>query len=389
MVNDKKCQLYPKCGGCQLLEFEYSKTLEYKLSNVNQLFKEQKINHIIKDIIPSPINFKYRNKMILAFKKINGKIISGFYEEHSHQIVDLKKCIMHSDLQNEIAFGIKKIIEELRILPYDEDKKVGLVRYIIIKEAIKTKEILIVVVTASDMFLSRSEFVKRVKGLSNSIKSIVQNINPRKTSIVLGDKERILYGDGYINDELMGLKFPISSKSFYQVNPLQTEKLYQVVVDFAKINKNEIVIDAYSGVGTIGMILSSKAKEVISVENNRQAVNSAINFARINKIKNIRFICDDATNFLVELARNGTKVDILIMDPPRTGSTSQFLNSIVSLNPKKIIYVSCGPDTLARDLNILCKKDYKIIKSCCVDMFCWTKHVETIMLLCRKESKNK
>lgn len=384
MIEQVQCSLFPKCGGCQLLNQKYQETLKFKLDLVNKYLKEQKINHHIDKIIPADQNISYRNKMILAFRKINGKVVSGFYEENSHQIVDLKECLMNSTTQNQIALGIKKIIEELRILPYDEDKKVGLIRYIIIKEAVSTKEILIVVVTSTENFPSRSEFVKRVRNLSSSIKTIIQNINPRKTSIVLGDKERILFGNGFINDKLMDINFPISSKSFYQVNPLQTIKLYSIVKDYLNPNKNEILLDAYSGVGTIGMIMASSVKEVISVENNKQAVMVGINNAKLNQIRNMHFYCDDATNFIKELAEDRVKIDCLIMDPPRSGSTPVFLHNAISLKPKKIIYVSCGPDTLARDLKILCAKDYKIEESCCVDMFCWTKHIETVVCLEKK-----
>lgn len=388
MIEKTNCSLFKICGGCQLLDLNYTDTLNFKLNFVNQCLKEQKIKYHIEKIIGANQNIEYRNKMILAFRKVNGKIISGFYEENSHEVVNVEKCMMHSKVQNEIAQGIKKIIEELRLQPYDEDRKSGLIRYVIIKEAVKTNEILIVVVTSSDAFVARSEFVKRVRSLSQSIKTIIQNINPRKTSIVLGEKERILYGKGYICDEFMHIYFPISSKSFYQVNPLQTIQLYQTVKDFADLKKNDRILDAYSGVGTIGMILANQVKEVISVENNRQSVMVGMHHAKENQIKNVHFVCDDATNFIQKFVFNQEKIDCLIMDPPRNGSTPAFLHSTLDLKPRKIIYVSCGPESLARDLKILCQKDYIISKSCLVDMFCWTKHVETVMLLCLKTTQN-
>lgn len=385
MVEKVNCPWSHTCGGCQLLELSYIATLDRKLRFVNQCFKEQGINHRVENIIGASQNTAYRNKMILTFRKINGKLTAGFYEENTHQIVDIKNCLMHSDIQNEIARGIKKVIEELRLQPYDEDRKTGLIRHIVIKEAVQTKEILIVIVTADEMFIARNEFVKRIKALSPYIKTIVQNINPRKTSIVLGEKERVLYGKGYICDELMHIHFPIASKSFYQVHPLQTIQLYQKVKEFANVTKQDRVLDAYSGVGTIGTILANQAKEVICVENNKQSVNMGIRNIKENKIENVHFICDDATNFIQELVIQQIKIDCLIMDPPRSGSTPLFLHSILSLRPKTIVYVSCGPDTLARDVKILCQKEYKILKSCLVDMFCWTKHIETVTLLQRKD----
>ena len=200
------------------------------------------------------------------------------------------------------------------------------------------------------------------------------SINPRKTSIVLGEKEKILFGQGFIMDKIDDLAFRITSKSFYQVNPLQTLKLYSKIREFASFNGDEIIVDAYSGVGTIGMILSKDVKEVVCVENNKQAVSAAISNGKINKIKNINFVCDDASNYLKKLAQLGVKIDAIVMDPPRSGSTIEFLKSIIHLKPSKIIYVSCNPETLVRDLNQL-RITYRISNILCIDMFCWTNHV--------------
>ena len=369
-----------KCGGCQLLHLPYDKTIEYKKQYVLECFKKEGIKASINKVIPANNYFKYRNKMIIGFKLQDNKIVSGFYEENSHKIIDLDECLMHSDLQNEIAKYIKQLVKEYKIKPYDEDKKVGILRYVLIREAIKTKEILITFVTASEVFPARSDITKNLLTKFKEIKTIIQNINPRKTSIVLGEKEKVLFGKGYIEDELMGLMFKITSKSFYQINPKQTEKLYQEVIDNCKINKNETLIDAYSGIGTIGMILSKNAKEVISVENNPQAHKAAIMNAKDNKIKNVFFVHADATEFIDQFAREEEKIDCIVMDPPRTGSTPKFLRNVLKLAPKKVIYVSCGPDTLARDLKILLEK-YQIKYVSITDMFCFTKHIESVVYL--------
>lgn len=377
------CPLMGKCGGCQLLHLPYDKTIEYKKQYVLECFKKEGIKASINKVITANNYFKYRNKMIIGFKLQDNKIVSGFYEENSHKIIDLDECLMHSDLQNEIAKYIKQLVKEYKIKPYDEDKKVGILRYVLIREAIKTKEILITFVTASEVFPARSDITKKLLAKFKEIKTIIQNINPRKTSIVLGEKEKVLFGKGYIEDELMGLMFKITSKSFYQINPKQTEKLYQEVIDNCKINKNEILIDAYSGIGTIGMILSKNAKEVISVENNPQAHKAAIMNAKDNKIKNVFFVNDDATEFIDQFAREEEKIDCIVMDPPRTGSTPKFLKNVLKLAPKKVVYVSCGPDTLARDLKILLEK-YQIKYVSITDMFCFTKHIESVVYLERK-----
>lgn len=382
-MNNIKCKYYKSCGNCQLLNKNYQDTLTYKLNYVNSCLSKYNIREKVTEIVPSEKNYEYRNKMILGYKYANGKIISGFYEENSHKIVDIDECLMHSELQNHIAKGIKKIFSDLKIRPYDEDRKIGLIRYVLIREAVFKKEILITIVTSTEVFPGRSEVVKRIKNLSPLIKTIIQNINPRKTSIVLGEKERVLFGPGFIKDEMCGITFNITSKAFYQVNPLQTIKLYGKVIEHSKFTGNETIIDAYSGVGTIGMILSKNVKNVISVENNKQSVNAAIVNAKNNNITNVKFVCDDATNFIMQLAKETNKIDAIIMDPPRSGSTPEFLNSAVKLRPNKIIYVSCDPSTLARDLQFL-NRYYKIDKMTCFDMFCWTEHVETVVNLIKR-----
>ena len=319
--------------------------------------------------------------MIVGFRHINNEIIAGFYEENSHKVIALDYCLMHSDAQNKIVAETVKIMKQLKLRPYDEDKKTGLIRYLLIKEGFKTKEIMVVVVTGQEMFPGSNEFCKRIRNIDPNIKTIIQNINSRKTSVVLGDKEKVLFGPGQISDYLFNLRFNITSKSFFQVNPLQAEKLYQRVKDYANFKGDEIIIDAYSGVGTIGMFLSDKVNKVISVENNKQAHLAAITNAKNNKIKNVLFYNADATEFIYQLAKQREKIDVVVMDPPRTGSTEQFIDSCIKLNPKKIVYVSCGPDTLARDLQLFYKNKYFITKGSCFDMFCFSEHVETVVLL--------
>jgi 23S rRNA (uracil1939-C5)-methyltransferase len=378
-----KCKISNRCGGCQFLHLEYQQTLDIKKNKVLDLFKQAKLNANLEEVIGAKHYFGYRNKMQLAFKMEKNEVVCGFYEENSHKVINLDTCLIHSDLQNEIASFIRETVIKLKLRPYDEDRRLGLIRHVLIKEAVKTKQIMVVIVTATEIFPARSEFVKMLRSKFPSITTIIQNINPRKTSIVLGEKERVLFGKGYIEDYILDFKFKITSKSFFQVNPEQTEKLYGKAFEYAELSGKETVIDAYSGVGTIGMILSKKAKHVISVENNKQAVETAISNAKDNNIKNVRFYCADATEFLVELAKEKTPIDVLIMDPPRTGSTPAFLNATMQLLPKKLVYVSCEPETLVRDLQLLQKK-YQIKKTSLVDMFCWSSHVETVCLLTKK-----
>lgn len=321
--------------------------------------------------------------MQVAYKFQEGKLVYGFYEEESHKIIPMKKCIVQTEKQNEIAKVIKDIMLEMKLKPYDEDRRMGLVRFVMIREAFSSGEILVTIVTNSEVFPGKNEFVKRLIKRCPYITSIVQNINTRKTSIILGDDERVLYGPGYIKDYLCGIIFKISSKTFYQINHEQTEKLYSKIKEYASLQGNEVVLDAYCGVGTIGMTLAKDCKKVIGVENNKQSVINARINASDNKIKNISFVLSDATEYIKEY--NGEKIDTLIMDPPRSGSTEVFLKAIENLKPKKIVYVSCEAKTLARDLTFL--KNYKIEKKCLVDMFVGTYHIETVVLLSLKEPR--
>ena len=246
---------------------------------------------------------------------------------------------------------------------------------------------MVVLVTGKEPFKSKNDFIKALLSRFPEITTVVQSVNDRYTSLVLGEAENVLYGDGYITDVLMGKKFRISARSFYQINYAGTGILYGKALDFAGLTGNERVLDAYSGVGTIGILAADRAGEVISVEMNRDAVRDAKVNAKINGVKNIKFFCADASDFLRELTLNGETVDVVIMDPPRAGSTPAFLQSVADSNAKKIVYVSCNPETLARDVGFLTRRNYKTCKIQPVDMFPHTNHVECCVLLCREDRK--
>ncbi len=387
---DEKCPVYDKCGGCHLLHMKYSEQIALKKRHVIDCLKSEKLDSKIDEVIEANIKDGYRNKMQVAYKIKDREIVYGFYEEESHRIIPVKSCLVQSARQNEVVKAVSLIMKEMRINPYDEDRRTGVIRFVLIREAVVTKELLVTIVTPSEIFPGRNDFIKRLRNKCPYITTIIQNINGRKTSIVLGEKENVLFGPGFIIDELCGIKFKISSKTFYQINHDQTEKLYNKVIEYANLTGNEIVIDAYCGVGTIGMVMSKKAKEVYGVEVNKQSVVNAKSNAFDNKIKNIKFVCEDATEYLHKLAEMNIKIDVLVMDPPRSGSTEKFLNAIGKLNPKKVVYVSCDPVTLARDLGYFLRnnKNYKVTKKCICDMFVGTFHIETITLLSLKELKN-
>ena len=268
-------------------------------------------------------------------------------------------------------------MEEFHIDPYNEDTRDGVIRHLLIRTSYTKKEIMLVIVTNGDYFPSRGKFIKDLLKNCPEITTIIQNYNPRKTNVILGEQERILFGKGYIEDSILGLNFKVSSKSFFQVNHIQTEKLYAKAIELADIKKDDVVLDAYAGVATIGLLCARYAKEVISVELEHAAVINARNNAKQNGIHNIQIIEDDCTNFII---KNKPEIDVLIMDPPRKGSTTEFLNAVIKLKPKRVIYISCEPSTLARDLKIL-NKTYNLYQVQPLDMFPRTYHVETVVLL--------
>lgn len=290
---------------------------------------------------------------------------------------------------DEIIVSIRGLLKSFHIRPYNEDTGYGLLRHVLIRTGHVTGQIMVVLVLASPILPSKNNFVKALLKLHPEITTVVINVNNRNTSMVLGDKEHVIYGKGYIEDELCGKRFRISPRSFYQVNPVQTEILYGKALEYAGLTGKETVVDAYCGTGTIGMIASDKAAKVIGVELNADAVRDARNNAKANQIRNIQFYQNDAGKFLVEMAGQGAKVDVVLMDPPRSGSTEEFMNSVAQIGPERIVYVSCNPETLVRDLKYFKKKGYRVAKGVGVDMFPFTEHCETVVLLSKGEIDSK
>ena len=337
--------------------------------------------------IPLVIGMKdhkhYRNKNQMVIKKDKNKINEAMYEEGTHQVLDFNNCFIQDEVINQVQELIKKLIIEFKYQPFDEDKKTGLFRHVLVKRSSSTKEILVVLVTSKLDFPGKNNFVKALIKLNKEITSVVQNVNDRKTSAVLGEKEVVLYGPGFIFDNLLGKKFKITSKSFYQINSLQTEVLYQTAIKEASLSKEDILLDAYAGVGTIGLICADKVKKVYSVEIVKDAVKCGKDNAKYNNINNVVFVNDDATKYINELAVKKEHIDVIIMDPPRSGSTKEFLNAVKLIKPKKIVYVSCNPITQVDDLEYLLDQ-YTIKSIQGVDMFPFTNHTESVVCLIKK-----
>lgn len=381
------CPVLNLCGGCQLLDMEYAKQLDFKQKQVEELLKGL---CPVKPIIGMKDPFHYRNKIHAVFDRDKkGNIISGIYEENTHHVVPVEKCLIENQKADEIIGTIRGMLKSFKIRTYDEDTGFGLLRHVLIRKGFSTGEIMVVLVTASPVFPSKNNFVKALREKHPEITTIVQNINGRGTSMVLGDKEHVLYGKGYIVDELCGCRFRISSKSFYQVNSVQTEILYEKALSLSGLTGRELVVDAYCGIGTIGIIASKAAGKVIGVELNQGAVRDAVNNAKMNGIDNIRFYCNDAGRFLVNMAEQGENADVVIMDPPRSGSTEEFMDAVGKLGAGKVVYVSCNPETLARDVRYMKKLGYRAVEAWPVDMFPETDHVETVVLLSKGEVDSK
>lgn len=381
------CPVYKKCGGCQYQGKSYAWQLKEKEKQVAKLLKPF---CTVKPIIGMENPYYYRNKVHAVFDRDRrGNIISGVYEAGTHHVVPVDSCLIEDQQADKIIVTIRSLLKSFKIKTYDEDTQYGLLRHVLIRKGFTTGEIMVVLVTASPVFPSKNNFVKALLKVHPEITTIIQNVNNRGDSMVLGKTDKTLYGKGYIEDKLYGCTFRISPQSFYQVNPAQTEILYNKAMEYAGLTGEETVIDAYCGTGTIGLIASKKAKSVVGVEMNRDAVKDAISNAKRNEVKNTRFFCGDATEFMVDMAANGERAEVVFLDPPRSGSTKECLDAVVRMGPKTVVYVSCNPETLARDLAYITKKGYKAREAVPVDCFPWTGHVETVCLLSNTQRPKK
>ncbi len=379
------CSIYHECGGCLLQHIPYETQLEMKTNYVKQCFAEYYLpTSTILPTIGMKNPYHYRNKVQMVISEKGKRILSGFYEENTHRVVNISDCYIQDEVANSIVNTCKALFSEQKIKPYDEDKKTGLIRHIMVKRSQSTEQVLVVIVTSEEKFPGRHNFVQALRTKHPNITSIVQNINPRKTSVVLGDFERVLFGKGYIVDEMMSMKFMISSKTFYQVNSFQTEKLFSKAMELAKLNPTDTLLDAYSGVGTIGLLMSSLVKKVYAVEINPDSIKNAIQNAKLNQVKNVYFAKSDAVDYITKLINDQISIDVVVVDPPRMGLDPAFVEALKQLNPKKIIYISCDPSTLARDVSRLDLTKYEIKRIQPIDMFAQTNHVETVCLLARK-----
>ncbi len=376
--NNLKCPLYKKCGGCQIQNLSYERQLSFKQVKVIKLLGRY---HRVSEIIGMENPYHYRNKVQAAFGERKGEIISGVYQSSTHNIVPVDSCLIEDEKADEIIVTIRKLLKSFKLRAFNDVTMRGFLRHVLIKRGFSSGEIMVVLVTSVKDFPKESQFVNALLSRHPEITTIVQNMNNKRTSLVLGEESRVLFGSGYIEEDLCGCRFRISPKAFYQINPIQTEILYNKALEFAELQGTERLLDAYCGTGTIGIIASKSAGEVVGVELNGDAVKDAVVNAELNGVTNIRFVKADAGKFMVEAAEHGEKYDTVIMDPPRAGASLDFLKSLVMLAPEKVVYISCNPETQARDLSYLTRKGYKVRRIQPVDMFPHTEHVETVCLL--------
>lgn len=384
------CPNYEKCGGCTLEHLSYNGQLDFKCDRVKDCIR--KIAGLDDKLVKYPLGVKeaygYRNKVQLPVGLVDGKITIGFFSEKTHEIINVNSCLLLSEEDDNIIEIIRNWMKKYSILPAKKDGdfcKQGLLRHIMIRKGFKTNEVMIVLVTTDKKINHKDELIDELRLKIKNLKSIIQNINPKDTNLVLGHKCTTLWGEDYISDYIGEYKFNISPLSFFQVNPNQTEVLYNKALEYAQLTGNEIVFDAYCGTGTITLSLSQKAKKVYGVEIVKQAIENAKENAKKNEVTNSEFYVGKSEEVIPRMIQDGIKPDIIVVDPPRKGCDIKLLNAIGDAKPKRIVYVSCDPSTLARDLKHLEKLGYETLEVQPVDMFPMTKHIECVAKIEKKQ----
>ncbi|MBR3696988.1 MAG: 23S rRNA (uracil(1939)-C(5))-methyltransferase RlmD [Clostridia bacterium] len=380
------CSTYFRCGGCNLRHCNYESTIKMKIKSVqNTLSKAIGKNIKVDEVIKMEEPYYYRNKLQypLGLDK-DGKSVMGVYAQRSHIIIPTEHCKIQDKLSQKIANYILKFIKNNCIPVYNEENLKGSLRHLIIRIGKKTNEVMITLVTNTQNIYKEKELIEAVVKEFKEVKTIVKNINSKNTNVILGDKTEILYGDGYIYDYLGKKKFKISPRSFYQINPIQTEKLYCKAIEYANLTGKETVFDLYCGIGTIGIFASDRAKKIYGIETISEAIEDAKENSRINGIENTEFFVGDVEKVLPEIIKDrNLSADVIFIDPPRKGCEKKAIDTFLKIAPKRLVYVSCNPATLGRDIKLLEEK-YELLKLTICDMFCFTSHIECVAVLSLK-----
>lgn len=374
------CPIFYECGGCDFLHINYQKQLHMKEEYVSNLYKKERIPFKINSIVQSKQPKNYRHKVVLSATQIKEKLRLGLYRENSKTVIPYLDCHIQDQEINMLLKTVEKVLNDFKIPAYHIDREKGIIKHVMVRKSYATKDFMLIFVTHDYLLPNAKKIIQEIIAKHPKVVTVIQNIHKKKTHLVLLDEEKILYGPGYIEDEIDGIKFKLSSKSFYQVNPVQMIELYHKALELAQIKSTDIVMDTYSGVGTISLLAAKKAKHVIAIETNLNAHKDAITNKKMNQISNITFIQSPVEDYIKNYQE---KIDCLIMDPTRDGATKAFLDAILRLKPKRIIYISCEPTTQVRDIKSLITQ-YKVEIVQPVDMFSQTVHVETITLLSLK-----
>lgn len=373
---EPKCACAKQCGGCQLTHMSKEAQNDFKKMRVQDcITRIGKLDIQVNDVLSMEDTYHYRNKGQVPVGMKDNEVVCGFYRVHSNDIIDMNECLIQHDSMNEMIQVMKELIQKYDIGEY--------FRHILLKVGFVSHEMMVVLIVNDENVPHLNDLVKEISKCEN-VKSIIQNVNQRNDNVILGEKEILLFGRETICDQLHDLKFNISSKSFYQVNPVQTLTLYDKAVAYAGLSGNETVLDLYCGIGTISLFMAKKAKKVIGIEIVPQAIEDAKKNAKLNEVHNVEFACSDAASYASKLANDNMKLDVICVDPPRKGCDEVTLESIVKMSPLRIVYVSCDPSTLARDLRYLSDWGYEVKEVQPVDMFPHTAHVECVCLIVKK-----
>lgn len=386
---DAPCPIYSQCGGCQLQHLSYEGQLDFKRKQVEQVLArigKLDLNQVtVHPTLGMENPWNYRNKAQVPVGEREGGLVAGFYQKRSHDIIDMERCLIQQAENDDVVQAVKTICEKHGIRAYNEEKHKGWLRHIMVRYGLVTKEIMVVFVTRTADFPHKNEVITEITNQLPQVKSVVQNINNKKTNVIFGDETNVLWGEEYIYDKIGDVKFAISARSFYQVNPEQTKVLYENALEYAELTGEEFVIDAYCGIGTISLFLAQKAKRVFGVEIVPEAIEDAKRNAELNGISNAEFAVGEAEVVIPEWYKQGNQADVIVVDPPRKGCDEALLKTILDMKPKKVVYVSCNPGTLARDLQVLELGGYKTVEVQPVDMFPHTTHVEVVSQMILKE----
>lgn len=385
---ERKCSKELKeCGGCQIQELDYKEQLNVKTNEVKQVISRiGKLDDVvIHNALGMEEPFRYRNKAQFPIQKVDGVPVIGFYKKKSHDIIPTDQCIIQHDVNDKIIKIIKTYIRAYKVSIYDEKTHTGVLRHLVTKVGFTTKEVMVVLVANGRKLPYLNELASVLKENIPGFKTLVVNVNREKTNVILGNENRVIYGDGKINDNIGDLVFEISPLSFFQVNPVQTEVLYNKALEYANLGENDTVFDIYCGIGTISLFLAEKAKKVYGIEIVEEAIKDAKINAKINNLDNVEFYVGKAEEVVPKMYKQGKRANVVVVDPPRKGCDEKVLDTIVSMEPDRVVYVSCSPSTLARDLNYLDERGYKCLEVQPVDMFPHSVHIENVALIVKKK----